>query len=160
MNFACGHAIPITSSSLLPASQDYVEAIGIVRQADYKGVDIWGARPHACRRDPGEPAVTAPRSLIGGSNQALPPSILDQFHFPARLCSSNESAPHDSVGCIGNSISTAVALVCRLDVGQGRALGEAPTDAVRRQAGVGTLFRVCLSDNLGERDHHLVLGEG
>jgi protein FrlC len=47
-----------------------------------------------------------------------------------------------------------------LDVGHCHVVGESPAEAVRHLARAGALFHVHVDDNLGQRDQHLVPGEG
>jgi len=47
-----------------------------------------------------------------------------------------------------------------LDVGHCHVVGEAPAEAARRLASAGALFHIHVDDNYGERDQHLVPGDG
>lgn len=208
------------------------EAIRRIARAGYNGVDIWGGRPHAYRKDLNDQEKKSLRRLLDDLNLAVPSFIPAQFRYPTCLCSSNEVIRRDSVAYIKDSIETAVALgasvvsVCPghslhgqgredawrrlcmsldelcdfaakhgvrlaiepadryetdlvqttddalrllrelgynnlgvvLDAGHCQLVGESPSNAVRKLG--SALFHVHIDDNFGQRDQHLVPGEG
>lgn len=208
------------------------EALRRIAAAGFQGVDIWGGRPHAYRRDLSDREIAAVRQLLGDLGLEIPSFIPAQFRYPTCLCSGNETIRRDSVGYIQDGIATAVALGCRLvsvcpghslhgqspqhawdqlclslqtlcdyayargarlgiepadryetdlvqttgqarrllkdvgrdnlgvvlDAGHCELVGESPAEAVRRLG--PALFHAHVDDNLGQRDQHLVPGEG
>lgn len=83
------------------------EAIRHIAAAGYDGVDIWGGRPHAYRRDL-TPADTARLSaLLASLGLGVASFIPAQFRYPTCLCSNNEVVRRDSVDYINDSLETA-----------------------------------------------------
>lgn len=86
------------------------EAIRHSAAAGYEGVDIWGGRPHAYRRDLSETEIRSLNHLLASLNLAVASFIPAQFRYPTCLCSNNEAIRRDSVAYIQESIETAAEL--------------------------------------------------
>ena len=85
------------------------EAIRRLHRYGYQGVEVWGGRPHAYRRDL-DHELNAIRSLLDRLGMTIPNYIPAQFRYPTILCSTNEAVRRDSVTYIKDSIQTALAL--------------------------------------------------
>ena len=208
------------------------EAIRRIASFGYDGVEIWGGRPHAYRRDLSTGEIEALRALIAKHGLEVSGFIPAQFRYPTNLCISNERIRQDSVCYIQDSIETAASLgaplvsICpghslfgqgkedawerlkeslrtlsdfasergirlaiepadryetdlvqtsddalRLleelgldnvgvvfDTGHGYILGEDLGEAVRKLG--SALFHIHIDDNHGQRDEHLIPGDG
>lgn len=208
------------------------EAIKRVASFGYHGVEIWGGRPHAYRRDLSAAEIEALRALIAKHGLEISGFIPAQFRYPTNLCIPDERIRQDSVRYIQDSIKTAASLgaplvsICpghslygqgredawerlkeslrtlssfasghgiRLavepadryetdlvqtsddalllleelgldnvgvvfDTGHGHVLGENLAEAVRKLG--SALFHIHIDDNHGQRDEHLIPGDG
>jgi protein FrlC len=86
------------------------EAIRRTAAAGFEGIDIWGGRPHAYRRDLSDKEIAGLRQTLRDEGLALASFIPAQFRYPTSLCSPNETIRRDSVAYIQDSIETAAAL--------------------------------------------------
>jgi len=222
----------ISMSSFVFCHYPLKEAIRRIASAGFEGVDIWGGRPHAYRRDLDQAECGSTVRLLNDLSLATPSFIPAQFRYPTCLCSPDETIWRDSGNYIRDSITTASWLGARvvslcpghslfgqrredawqrlcanlldlcdfaaslgvklaiepadryetdlvqttaqalqllddvkrgnlgvvLDVGHCQLVGESPADAIRRLG--DTLLYVHVNDNLGQRDQHLVPGQG
>ncbi len=97
-------------SSFIYLNYPLDEAIRRTAQAGYDGIDIWGGRPHAYRRDLSDKELASLRQLLEREHLAVASFIPAQFRYPTCLCSNNDSIRADSVAYIQDSIVTAAAL--------------------------------------------------
>ncbi|MEA3336153.1 MAG: sugar phosphate isomerase/epimerase [Chloroflexota bacterium] len=222
----------LSLSSFIYYNYPLSEAIRRTAAAGFDGIDIWGGRPHAYRKDLGDKEIADLRQTLQSEGLAVASFIPAQFRYPTSLCSPIEKIRQDSVSYIQDSIETAVALgapvvsVCPghtlfgqstedgierlseslcaiaeyatsyelliaiepadryetdllptcaatldlvnklgyaylgvlLDNGHAHVVGEPAADAVRLLG--DKLFHVHVDDNDGERDQHLVPGDG
>jgi protein FrlC len=86
------------------------DAIRRTAELGYDGIDIWGGRPHAYRRDLSREEIKELRSLLKQSHLAIASFIPAQFRYPTCLCSNNETIRRDSVAYIQDAVKTAAAL--------------------------------------------------
>ena len=86
------------------------ETIRRIAAIGFDGIDIWGGRPHAYRRDLSEKEIGFLRKLLSDADLAVASFIPAQFRYPTCLCSPNETIHRDSVTYICESIETAAAL--------------------------------------------------
>ena len=100
----------ISFSSFLYLNYPLTEAIRRISQAGYDGIDIWGGRPHAYRRDLQQFEIEELKGLLEKNNLGVASFIPAQFRYPTCLCSNNEIIRQDSVAYIQDSIRTAFAL--------------------------------------------------
>lgn len=100
----------ISFSSFLYLNYPLTEAIRRISQAGYDGIDIWGGRPHAYRRDLRQFEIEELKGLLESFNLGVASFIPAQFRYPTCLCSNNEIIRQDSVAYIQDSIQTAFAL--------------------------------------------------
>ena len=100
----------ISLSSFIYLNYPLDEAIQRISQAGYDGVDIWGGRPHAYRKDRNQSENAQTRELMGSLNLGAASLIPAQFRYPTCLCSSNEVIRSDSVAYIKDGIQNAAAL--------------------------------------------------
>ena len=66
------------------------QAIRRLHQFGYRGIEIWGGRPHMYRHDLDD-ELDAIRALLDVCEMAVPNLIPAQFRYPSILCSSNEA---------------------------------------------------------------------
>ena len=102
--------IPISLSSFIYLNYPLDEAIRRIAQAGFDGIDFWGGRPHAYRKDLNQAEIAEIRQLIAELDLGVASFIPAQFRYPTSLCSKNEAIRQDSVSYIKDSIQTAVAL--------------------------------------------------
>jgi protein FrlC len=123
----------ISFSSFLYLNYPLTEAIRRISQAGYDGIDIWGGRPHAYRRDLRQFEIEELKGLLESFNLGVASFIPAQFRYPTCLCSNNEIIRQDSVAYIQDSIQTAFALGAPIvSVCPGHSLfGQAEVDAWR-----------------------------
>jgi protein FrlC len=100
----------LSLSSFIYFNYPLDEAIQRTAAAGFDGIDIWGGRPHAYRRDLSEREIAALRQLIRDEGLAVASFIPAQFRYPTSLCSPNQTVRQDSVRYIQDSIETAAAL--------------------------------------------------
>jgi protein FrlC len=124
----------LSLSSFIYFNYPLDEAIRRTAAAGFDGIDIWGGRPHAYRRDLSEREIAALRQLIRDEGLAVASFIPAQFRYPTSLCSSNETIRQDSVRYIQDSIETAAALGSPIvSVCPGHTLyGQSKEDGVQR----------------------------
>jgi fructoselysine 3-epimerase len=97
-------------SSFVYFNYSLADAIRLTKAAGFQGIDIWGGRPHAFRRDLGPDELQMLKSLLKSEELAVASFIPAQFRYPTCLCSGNETIRRDSVAYIQDSIYTASAL--------------------------------------------------
>jgi fructoselysine 3-epimerase len=97
-------------SSFLYFNYTLGDAIDRMAAMGYDGIDIWGGRPHAYRRDLSAQEISALQDRLKRSGLGVASLIPAQFRYPTSLCSSSETIRRDSVAYIQDSMETAVAL--------------------------------------------------
>ena len=102
--------IPISLSSFIYLNYPIEEAVKRIAQAGFDGIDFWGGRPHAYRKDLNQTEVTKIKHLTKALGLAVASFIPAQFRYPTSLCSQNEVIRQDSVAYIKDSIQTAAGL--------------------------------------------------
>jgi len=100
----------LSLSSFIYFNYPLSEAIRRTAAAGYKGIDIWGGRPHAYRQDLTERDIVSLRSLMRDVDLQIASFIPAQFRYPSSLCSPMDVIRNDSVRYIQDSIETASAL--------------------------------------------------
>ena len=100
----------ISLSSFIYLNYPLDEAIQRISKTGYDGVDIWGGRPHAYRKDRNRTENTQTKELMENLNLRAASLIPAQFRYPTCLCSSNEVIRLDSVAYINDGIQNAAAL--------------------------------------------------
>ena len=100
----------LSLSSFLYFNYPLEEAIRRTAATGFDGIDIWGGRPHAYRRDLSDKETGFLRKLLSDTDLAVASFIPAQFRYPTCLCSPNEIIRRDSVTYICESIETAAAL--------------------------------------------------
>jgi protein FrlC len=103
-------AMKLSLSSFIYLNYPLTEAIRRTAAAGFEGVDIWGGRPHAYRKDLSHPEIAELRQILSDAGIAPASFIPAQFRYPTSLCSPNETIRRDSVAYIQNGIETAAAL--------------------------------------------------
>ncbi|OGO28545.1 MAG: hypothetical protein A2Z16_17555 [Chloroflexi bacterium RBG_16_54_18] len=94
-------------SSFVYFNYPLTEAIKRTAAAGYQGIDIWGGRPHAYRRDLSEVEIASLRRQIESEGLAVASFIPAQFRYPTCLCSPSDKIRLDSIAYIQDSIDTA-----------------------------------------------------
>jgi protein FrlC len=95
-----------SQSSFVYFNYPLQEAIRRLHQHGYQGIEVWGGRPHAYRRDLDD-ELDDIVALLERLEMAVPNFIPAQFRYPSILCSPNETVRRDSVRYIEDAIDTA-----------------------------------------------------
>jgi fructoselysine 3-epimerase len=103
-------SMELSLSSFVYFNFPLAEAIKRTAAAGYKGIDIWGGRPHAYRRDLSDQELTALCRQIDEEGLAVASFIPAQFRYPTSLCSPSDKVRQDSIAYIQDSIQIAAAL--------------------------------------------------
>jgi len=90
------------------------DAIPLIARAGYEGVDIWGGRPHAYRRDLSVPELTALRQLIEEHGMSVASFMPAFYRYPHSLSSPNRRVRHDSLEYMRHCIDNAVVLGAKI----------------------------------------------
>jgi len=105
-----GELFLISLSSFIYLNYPLNEAIRRISKIGYDGVDIWGGRPHAYRKDHDWAESAVKKELMGSLNFGAASFIPAQFRYPTCLCSNNEVIRLDSVEYIKDGIQNAASL--------------------------------------------------
>jgi protein FrlC len=97
----------ISLSSFVYVYSPLEEAIRKTAEAGYDGIDIWGGRPHAYRRDLSVEDIRGTVDLLAKCRLEAASFIPAQFRYPTNLCSANETIRLDSVAYILHGINLA-----------------------------------------------------
>ena len=100
----------ISNSTFVYLNYTLDDAIRRTADAGFDGVDIWGGRPHAFRRDMTPQDRRQIRRLLDSLNMAAVSVIPAQFRYPTSLCSNNDAIRRDSVSYIQEGVITAADL--------------------------------------------------
>jgi fructoselysine 3-epimerase len=133
----------LSLSSFLYFNYSLSDAIQHTAAAGYAGIDIWGGRPHAYRRDLDEAACQALRQLMDDEGLGVASFIPAQFRYPTNLCSPSDIIRSDSIAYIQDSIVTAAALGAPVvSVCPGHSLYDQSRDDARERL-ADSLHQVC-----------------
>lgn len=100
----------LSVSTFVYFNYSLAEAIKRIIRCGYEGVEIWGGRPHAYRKDLSPTEIQALRDLMAEEGVAASGFIPAQFRYPTNLCIANERIRQDSIAYLKESIETAKAL--------------------------------------------------
>jgi protein FrlC len=100
----------LSLSSFIYINYPLEEAIRRIAAHGFGGVDIWGGRPHAYRKDLNDREISMLCRLLQDEGLAVASFIPAQFRYPTNLCCPNELIRRDSIRYIQESIETARAL--------------------------------------------------
>jgi len=84
-------------------------AIRRLHQYGYQGIEVWGGRPHAYRRDLDD-ELDEIIALLDRFEMTVPNFVPAQFRYPSILCSLSETIRRDSVRYIQDAIDNALRL--------------------------------------------------
>lgn len=73
------------------------DAVSLLIKAGFKGVDIWGGRPHVYRDDYTESELSKLREMIEQENVVIPSFMPAFFRYPHSLSSPNDHVRQDSI---------------------------------------------------------------
>ncbi len=102
--------IRLSLSSFIYVNYPLDIAIQQISKAGYDGIDFWGGRPHAYRKDLNEADIEKIKDLLGELQLGVASFIPAQFRYPTCLCSGSEFIRQESIEYIKDSIQTAAAL--------------------------------------------------
>lgn len=100
----------LSASTLVYYHYSLADAIRQIAKAGYEGVDVWGGRPQAYRRDLTQQEIHELVALLKETGLHVASFIPAQFRYPSILCSPNETIRLDSLAFIRESMETAAAL--------------------------------------------------
>jgi len=86
------------------------DAIGVVAEAGFDGVDIWGGRPHVYRQDYSRAQLEALRDSIQGFGMSVSSFMPAFYRYPHSLSSPNPVVRRDSVQYMLDCLENAVQL--------------------------------------------------
>lgn len=98
-----------SQSSFVYFNYSLQEAIRRLHKYGYQGVEVWGGRPHAYRKDLDD-EMDEIVALLDHFEMTVPNFIPAQFRYPSVLCSLNETVRSDSVRYIQDAIDNALRL--------------------------------------------------
>jgi len=98
-----------SQSSFVYLNYPLQEAIRRLHNIGYQGIEVWGGRPHAYRRDL-DGQVQEITDILSDCGMVVCNFIPAQFRYPSILCSSNENIRVSSVEYIKDAIDTAARL--------------------------------------------------
>jgi sugar phosphate isomerase/epimerase len=102
--------LKLSTSSLVYYHYTLADAIRQIAAAGYAGIDVWGGRPQAYRRDLSPQDIQELVRLLDESGMQVASFIPAQFRYPTILCCPIEKIRQDSLAFIKESIETAAAL--------------------------------------------------
>lgn len=119
------------------------EAIQLIAEIGYDGVDIWGGRPHVYRRDFTDGELKQLRCLLEDLGLSVPCFMPAFFRYPYSLVSPHDPVREDSIQYMRECADNAVALGARmLLIVIGHTLhGQTRMDAWQRL--LDSIHRVC-----------------
>lgn len=132
----------LSLSTFLYYNYSLIDAIWHIAAVGFDGVDIWGGRPQAYRKDLSSQEIQMIRHLLQEEGLGVASFIPAQFRYPTSLCSPNDTIRKDSITYIQDSIECAAALGAPLvSVCPGHTLfGQTKTDGLERLA--DSLFEI------------------
>lgn len=99
----------ISQSSFVYFNYSIQDAIRHLAHYGYKGIELWGGRPHMYGHDL-DIQLEEIKALLNKYNMVVPNFIPAQYRYPSILCSLNEVIRKDSVRYISSAIDNAVKL--------------------------------------------------
>lgn len=90
------------------------DAISLIANIGYEGVDIWGGRPHVYRQDLSKQELIHLRKLIEDQGLIVSSFMPAFYRYPHSLSNPNEKVREDSIVYMRASIDNAVALGAEL----------------------------------------------
>jgi len=102
----------LSQSTFLYFNYPLEEAVRRLSNHGYKGVEIWGGRPHAYYKDISDKQAANIRDMIDEYGMEISAFIPAQFRYPTCLCSPDTGVRKDSVQYIKDSIVTSLSLGC------------------------------------------------
>jgi len=98
-----------SQSSFVYFNYSIQDAIRHLAHYGYKGIELWGGRPHVYRHDL-DTQLEEIKVLLNKYNMVVPNFIPAQYRYPSILCSLNETIRGDSVRYISSAIDNAIKL--------------------------------------------------
>lgn len=99
----------ISQSSFVYFNYSIQDAIRHLAHYGYKGIELWGGRPHVYGHDL-DTQLEEIKVLLNKYNMVVPNFIPAQYRYPSILCSLNEVIRKDSVRYLSGAIDNAVKL--------------------------------------------------
>jgi len=100
----------LSAASSVFVNYSIQDAISLVAQAGFEGIDIWCGRPHVYRKDFSPAELKEIRHQIEASGLAVVSVMPAFFRYPHSLSSPNEIVRQDSLDYMRQSMDNAVAL--------------------------------------------------
>ncbi len=100
----------ISTASSVFVNYSLEDAVRSTADAGYDGIDIWGGRPHAYRRDLGPQDLKQLRGLLSGAGLSVPSFMPAFYRYPHSLVSPNDVVRKDSLSYMIECADNAAAL--------------------------------------------------
>ena len=89
--------IQLASATSVLLNYRIQDAVSILAEAGFDGIDIWGGRPHVYRSDYSETELLKLRKMIEQENMVVPSFMPAFFRYPHSLSSPNDLVRQDSI---------------------------------------------------------------
>jgi len=89
--------IKLGSATSVLMNYSIQDAISVLAQIVFDGIEIWGGRPHVYRSDYSETELLALRSMVEQENMSVPSFMPAFFRYPHSRSSPNDRVRLDSI---------------------------------------------------------------
>lgn len=89
--------IKLGSATSVLLNYSIQDAVSILANAEFDGIDIWGGRPHVYRNDYSEKELLELRKMIEQENLATPSFMPAFYRYPHSLSSPNDRVRQESI---------------------------------------------------------------
>ena len=136
--------IMLGSATSVLLNYSITDAVSILVEAGFDGIDIWGGRPHVYRSDYTENELLELRRMLEHEKLVVPSFMPAFFRYPHSLSSPNDRVRQDSIDYMFRCADNANILGAEvLLVVPGRSLyGQGPEDGFNRL--LDSIYQVCV----------------
>ncbi len=106
--------IKIASTTSVLIRYALQDAINIIAEAGYDGIDIWGGRPHVYRHDYSAGELRSIRQMLKDHGLAVPSLMPAFYRYPYSLSNPNPIVRQDSIDYMRQCLDNAVILGAEL----------------------------------------------